>query len=405
MAEAVQYTMPTAWIRYDRDAVSDSVLNANASILSLRAIPFRRRWVTELQQMQLKMEIAGTSQIEGANFAANELGAAIRAETPDQLLTRSQRQAHAAARAYRTITRAPDDQPVTIDLVKDIHRSIVIGCDDDHCAPGVTRQADQNVTFGRPKHRGVAGGKPCAEALVRLTRETATTFRRHDPLIQALALHYPFAAMHPFADGNGRTARALEALMLQRADLKDVLFIPMSNYYHEEMREYLAALAAVRERKHDLTPFLTFSLNGITLEVSRLTRLLKTAVSKELFRQLLNELFVRLESTRKRVILKRQLVVLNRLLEWDGEIECLQLVAEVREHYASRKNIVAAIVRDINRLGVLGAVTVRADDSQARRRFYIEVNLDWPCTITDAEFFERLEQLPKSKTHGFLAAT
>jgi Fic family protein len=38
-------------------------------------------------------------------------------------------------------------------------------------------------------------------------------------VIQALALRYHFAAMHSFMDGNGRTARALEALMLQRVGL------------------------------------------------------------------------------------------------------------------------------------------------------------------------------------------
>ena len=52
--------------------------------------------------------------------------------------------------------------------------------------------------------------------------------RDHDPIIQALAAHYHVAAMHPFLDGNGRTARALEALMLQRAGLRDTCFIAMS---------------------------------------------------------------------------------------------------------------------------------------------------------------------------------
>jgi Fic family protein len=45
--------------------------------------------------------------------------------------------------------------------------------------------------------------------------------------------------MHPFLDGNGRTARALEAFILQKVGLKDSLFIAMSNYYYEEKNEYL----------------------------------------------------------------------------------------------------------------------------------------------------------------------
>ena len=70
--------------------------------------------------------------------------------------------------------------------------------------------------------------------------------KRCGNLRRALALHYHFAAMHPFLDGNGRSARALEALMLQRTGLRDTLFIAISNYYYEEKAEYLSALAEVR---------------------------------------------------------------------------------------------------------------------------------------------------------------
>ena len=406
MPGAIQYKEPTSWIKYDRGTIEDSLLAAKASIMALRAIPFQRRWVRDLQEIQLKMEVAGTSQIEGADFAANELDTAIQSETPEQLLTRSQKQANAAVRTYRQIAEIADDRPVSTVLIKFVHASIVSGCDDDHCPPGVIRRADENVTFGAPKHRGVTGGKDCANAFDRLAEELATTFRDHDPLIQALALHYHFAAMHPFLDGNGRTARALEALMLQRAGLKDVLFIAMSNYYYEEKRAYLAALSEVRARAHDLTPFLRFALNGIASQVVRLTSMLKNAVAKELFRNLMNELFVRLESTRKRVIVKRQLMVLNRLLERDGEIEWLDLVDEVREYYAGRKNVGAAMVRDVNRLGALGAVRIRLEETEGRKpRYLLQANLDWPSTITDSEFFEKIERLPKSKTHRFLAAT
>ena len=100
-------------------------------------------------------------------------------------------------------------------------------------------------------------------ALRQLCQAARTIFRDHDPLIQALALHYHFAAMHPFLDGNGRTARALEALMLQRVGLRDTLFIAMSNYYYEEKAGYLNALAETRALSHDLTPFLKFALKGI----------------------------------------------------------------------------------------------------------------------------------------------
>ncbi len=78
--------------------------------------------------------------------------------------------------------------------------------------------------------------------------------------------------MHPFLDGNGRTARALEALVLQRAGLRDTAFIAMSNYYYEEKAAYLDVLAEVRSQNHDLTPFINFGLKGIALQCDRSSR-------------------------------------------------------------------------------------------------------------------------------------
>lgn len=116
----------------------------------------------------------------------------------------------------------------------------------------------------------------------------------------------------------------------------------------------------------------------------------------------MSDLFTRLESTRKRVIVKRQLMVLNRLLERDGEVEWTELTSEVSAYYASRKNAMFALVRDINRLGELGAVTIRREVANEKRdKFWISVNLNWPSQITDTEFFSMIEQFPRSKTSSF----
>ena len=400
---AVQYLHPSDFIRYDPQAIFTDLTQAKAQILALQAIPFQRRWVQDLQEIQLKMEVAGTSRIEGADFAGDELDEALAAGTTAELLTLSQRQANAAVKTYQWISSLPDDQPINMGLICDIHRRIVLGCDDDHCEPGRIRRADQNVTFGLPKHRGISGGRECAEGLECFTQEMSTRFRGHDPLIQALAVHYHFASMHPFIDGNGRTARALEALMLQRAGLKDSLFIAMSNFYYEEKDLYLATLATVRAQDHDLTDFLKFGLRGITKQTARLAGMIRHQVQKQIFRNLMHDLFTRLESTRKRVIVRRQLEILEQLLILDAAIELPNLVRKVRMKYGTRKNPAAALLRDVVRLQLLGAVRVEARRENGTVSTVVQVNLDWPTQITDTEFFARLEQLPKSKTHSFLA--
>jgi Fic family protein len=403
---AIQYSLPNHWCKFDKDSIFKELTDAKAAVMALQTIPFQRRWVEELQKIQLKMEVAGTSRIEGADFAANELEIAMRAQTAQELITRSQKQANAAVKAYRWIATLPDEKPVNGDLVCAIHRIVVSDCDEDHCPPGVLRGPDQNVTFGAPVHRGAVGGKDCALAFERLTAEAQSSYREYDPLIQALSLHYHFASIHPFLDGNGRTARVLEALMLQRAGLRDSLFIAMSNYYYDEKRTYLECLAEVRSSGHDLTSFLRFGLRGIAVQSNRLAQMIKAEVSKQLFRNLMHDLFTRLETTRKRVIVKRQLTLLETLLKTEGPIEFLQLATLVEPEYRSRKSPLNAMVRDLNRLQALGAIRiVRGKGTQSKEmQYFISVQLDWPSKITETEFFTRIANMPKSKTYGFLSS-
>src|SRR5437762_9041450 len=163
----VKYTRPHRWLKYDVTPLIAPLTDAKAAVLSLVNIPYQRSWVEALQAIQLKREIAGTSRIEGADFTERELDLALK-ETPQQLLTRSQKQAHAAMKAYKWIAKLPADRPINLDLIRDVHAIIIGDADADHCPPGVTRKNEQNVTFGVPAHRGCEGGQECDNAFQKL---------------------------------------------------------------------------------------------------------------------------------------------------------------------------------------------------------------------------------------------
>src|ERR1700727_2078240 len=91
----VRYNTPCSWIHYDLNAVAPELIEAKAAILALIKTPYQRNWVDALQEIQLKREVAGTSRIEGADFTERELDIALNVNaTREDLLTRSQRQAH-----------------------------------------------------------------------------------------------------------------------------------------------------------------------------------------------------------------------------------------------------------------------------------------------------------------------
>jgi Fic family protein len=393
---AVRYVTPRNWIVYEFASIQADLLEAKAAVLALRQIPYQRSWADQLQRVQLKREVAGTSRIEGAEFTERELEAAMR-DTPEQLETRSQKQAAAAVATYQWIAQRPDDRPVDVSLISDVHRRLVTGCDDDHCPPGQTRKRDENVTFGAPRHRGVDGGDDTDAAMTALVAAVRTVYQEHDPLIRALALHYHVAAMHPFLDGNGRTARALEALMLQRTGLRDTLFIAMSNYYYENKTGYLNALADTRAADHDLTAFLKFALKGVESQCRSLFAEIRRHVAKALYRNTMTDLFGRLRSPRKRVMSARHIQLANLVLAVD-EISLAEMVEKSRYLYTV-KNPDKALARDLNYLSELGAIfgERRSDE------IVLWANLDWPTQITETEFFRLVKELPKGRLHAFLS--
>ena len=187
--------------------------------------------------------------------------------------------------------------------------------------------------------------------------------------------------------------------MLQRAGLRDTSFVAMSNYYYDEKPRYLASLAATRQGDHDLTPFLAFALRGIALQSKRLLDEIQHEISKELFRNLMFDLFTRLKTPRKRVLQDRQLEILKILLA-EEKIEWTALIERMRAHY-NVKNPIKALVRDVDALTALKAVWVHKI-SDAPPRFLVGVRLEWPTEVTETEFFERVRKLPKAKTHSFL---
>lgn len=393
----IRYEMPQHWMKYDLVSLVNDLTEARAAVISLTTLPFQRSWAERLQEVQLKREVAGTSRIEGAEFTESELDAALR-ETPQQLLTRSQRQARAAQLTYQWIAALPDDRPINEDLILEVHRRIIANADDDHCPPGRIRGRDENVHFGLPRHRGAEGGDECQQAFARLSRAVQREFRDHDILIQALALHYHFAAIHPFLDGNGRTARAVEALMLQRAGLRDSLFIAMSNYYYDEKAAYLAALSESRAQGHDLTPFLKFGLKGIAVQCQRLFAEIRRQISKSLFRNVMYDLFNRMENNRKRVIKERQIQLLKILLDVD-ETSVADLHKKTQSEYRGLKTATRTFVRDLNLLLSLEAITITQKNSNT---WIVAINLEWPTQITETEFFERIKKLPEARTYPFL---
>lgn len=88
-----------------------------------------------------------------------------------------------------------------------------------------------------------------------------------NPIILAGIFHYEFVRIHPFVDGNGRTARALATLILLLKDFDIKRYFSLDEYYNQDRGSYYAALQSA-DKSQDLTEWLEYFSTGFLVSLS-----------------------------------------------------------------------------------------------------------------------------------------
>jgi Fic family protein len=144
-----------------------------------------------------------------------------------------------------------------------------------------------------------------------------------DPLIKMAVLHYQFEAIHPFEDGNGRTGRILNVLMLVESGLLDLPTLYLSRHILQTRGEYYRLLEGVT-RESSWEPWVLYMLTAVettskwtTGKIAAVRKLLENtneyvrgALPKVHSRELVDALFLqpfcRISTLTERGIVKRQ---------------------------------------------------------------------------------------------------
>jgi Fic family protein len=125
----------------------------------------------------------------------------------------------------------------------------------------------------------------------------------HSPIISSAILHYRFEEIHPFADGNGRTGRAIALWELYRRGFDSHHIFSVDEFYWNDRSRYYAILNSVRLAGGDLTEWLEYAAEGLhqTLEGvwKRIQAVIAQTGDKKIFLQPKQETLLRLLEDRK----------------------------------------------------------------------------------------------------------
>lgn len=95
-----------------------------------------------------------------------------------------------------------------------------------------------------------------------------------DPLLRMAIAHHQFESIHPFYDGNGRTGRILNLLMLQRDGLLDLPVLYLSRYITSTKNQYYQLLQSTRETR-DWVDWCVYIVKGVAITARSEIRLVK----------------------------------------------------------------------------------------------------------------------------------
>jgi Fic family protein len=224
----------------------------------------RRNWVRAIH---------GTTHIEG-NTLGDEQVEEVLVEGPGENVSR--REALEVVNT-RTATAFADqmaaDLKVAIDepLVREIHRLVLEGIAELH-RPGEYRRGENRVTDGDGNLLFITPVSGDVPELMRgfglWLREGCDSLR---PPIAAALAHLELVAIHPFYDGNGRSARLLARTLLRRDGYIFRNLVSLDAQLDNDRPNYFKAIRAAIGQHYvpgyDTTPFVTYFVSAISASI------------------------------------------------------------------------------------------------------------------------------------------
>jgi Fic family protein len=365
--------MDTPWITFavELKAMSPefwmTLGEARSKCDHLANVPMPPEYARDLHLVTLTKGVHATTAIEGNILSEETVASIVRRPKPKTTTPTSndyqRREVENVLGAYNAVLDelgAGNIPTLTPDLIKRFNLQVLEGLDNDNdVEPGELRR--HSVTVG--PYRGPDWQK-CEDLLNHMCSwlngpafEGTGPMRIPIAIIKASLAHLYLAWIHPFGDGNGRTARLCEFLVLVTSGVPSSAAHLISNYCNQTRDQYYRELAYASQSNGDITKFLAYCATGFVLG---LTEQLKSIYDRQ-FRLNWHE-FVGTQVTgrdsdmrHRRALIAEQLLFRPPVLKRD----IARLTPELAEIYATSGP--RTLTRDLNDLEAVGLIKLTDD--------------------------------------------
>jgi Fic family protein len=228
--------------------------------------PEPRRWYGTLRRMSFARAVQGSNSIEGYDASLDDVIAAV----DDEPTLSADEETQMALNGYRDamtyVLQIARDPAAKVDpgLLKSMHFMMLKHRMDKD--PGRWRPGDIHVVRESTGEQTYEGPPP--ETVPDLVASTIEQLEDSDApvLARAAMAHLNLVMVHPFRDGNGRMARALQTLVLAREEIRAPVFSSIEEYLGRNTESYYDVLGQVGEGswkpQNDARPWLRYCLRA-----------------------------------------------------------------------------------------------------------------------------------------------
>lgn len=375
------YNQTQPWISFEIDLRKASFRlwmllgEARSKCEHIAEVPLLPHVAKHLHQVFLAKGVLATTAIEGNTLTEEEVLKRIEGQLKlppsKEYLGKEIDNIVQACNSIGRAVLAGDQAGVRAQDIKEYNRLVLKDLPlDEKAVPGEIR--GHSVVVG--SYKG-APAEDCSFLLEKLCDWLKTGFEPPEAnlkiafgIIKAIVSHIYIAWIHPFGDGNGRTARLVEFQIMLSAGVPSTAAHLLSNHYNQTRTEYYRQLDQAHKTRGDVFPFIEYALQGF---VDGLKEQVELIQAQQLHVHWINYIHEQFRNKEGKTADRRRRLAIDLSAEAEPVpiTKTRHITPRIAEAYANKTD--KTVRRDINTLEKMGILDVTEGKVRAKQEIML----------------------------------